>query len=103
MNFDEYQAVSKRTFPPDLRDLDRLVFGLGLCGEAGEVAELLKKHHGHGKALDLARLGEELGDVLWYVAAIASAHGLDLRGIAAWNVEKLRARYPKGFTKGEKD
>jgi NTP pyrophosphatase (non-canonical NTP hydrolase) len=103
MNFDEYQEVSKRTFPPDLRDLDRLVFGLGLCGEAGEVAELLKKYHGHGKALDLARLGEELGDVLWYVAAIASAHGLDLRGIAALNVEKLRARYPKGFTRGEKD
>lgn len=100
MNLYEYQNASRRTIPAQVTDQDRLVFGLGLCGEAGEVGELLKKHLGHGKAMDYTRLEEELGDVLWYVAAVASAYGLGLDTIATRNVEKLAARYPEGFARG---
>jgi NTP pyrophosphatase (non-canonical NTP hydrolase) len=100
MNLYEFQNASRRTIPAQVTDQDRLVFGLGLCGEAGEVGELLKKHLAHGKAMDYLRLEEELGDVLWYVAAVASAYGLGLDTIATRNVEKLAARYPEGFTRG---
>lgn len=76
-----------------------LNFTLGLCGEAGEVAELVKKAAFHGRRLSLELLTEELGDVLWYVAALAGAYGLSLEGIAKYNIAKLRKRYPDGFTK----
>jgi NTP pyrophosphatase (non-canonical NTP hydrolase) len=73
-------------------------FAMGLAGEAGEVVDLLKKHLGHGHDLDKVKLTKELGDVLWYVSAIAQSAGLDLGEIAHANVEKLRKRYPNGFS-----
>ena len=71
---------------------------LGIAGEAGEVADLVKKHVGHGHPLDRNKLAKELGDVLWYVAALAHDIGLDLSTVAALNVVKLRRRYPDGFS-----
>lgn len=72
-------------------------FALGLAGEAGEVVEAVKKHVYHQHPLDRDHLVEELGDVLWYVTALASALGVPLDDIAAANVAKLLARYPEGF------
>lgn len=72
---------------------------LGVAGEAGEVADLIKKTFLHGHPLDDAKLKKELGDVLWYVTAIARDRGFTLADVAAANVEKLRARYPDGFTR----
>lgn len=72
-------------------------FALGLAGEAGEVVDLVKKHVFHEHILDRVHLAEELGDVLWYVAALASTLGIPLEDIAAANVAKLLARYPEGF------
>lgn len=100
MEFNEYQIEAARTIPDPAEAKDRLIFALGLAGEAGEVCEILKKHHGHGRGLDPTALKAELGDVLWYVAAIATAHGLSLAEIAAFNNAKLRRRYPNGFTAG---
>lgn len=98
MTWHDYQTGVERTLKSDHRvDMKVLAIGLGLCGEAGEVAELLKKQYLHGRALDLPKLAEELGDVLWYVSALCSMHGLNLGDVAAWNLEKLRARYPDGF------
>ena len=74
------------------------VFALGVTGEAGEVADVVKKVVGHGHPLDRAALVKELGDVLWYVAAIAHVLGSDLDEVAAANVAKLRKRFPDGFT-----
>jgi NTP pyrophosphatase (non-canonical NTP hydrolase) len=105
VTLEEYQALAARTMntPGVVESPERLLFiatmGLGLTGEAGEVADYMKKVLGHGHPLDVSVLKRELGDVLWYVAALASLHGLGLEDVARTNVEKLRARYPEGFTK----
>ena len=95
----DYQSLSRRTMP-EVNDQEVLVLALGLNGEAGEVGELLKKAIGHGHVLDKAKLAAELGDVLWYLAAIATAHDIDLNAVARGNVWKLRQRYPDGFRRG---
>ena len=76
------------------------VMVLGLCGEAGEVADLVKEHLWHGKDYPHAEIKNELGDALGYVSEIATALGLTLEDIAAANIEKLRRRYPDGFAVG---
>lgn len=89
----EYQRKTKRTYNgggyPNL--------GLGLAGEAGEVADYLKKVCFHGHELDRTKLGSELGDVLWYVAMLATKAGLSMESIMDANIDKLRCRYPNGF------
>ena len=99
MDFEEYQKAANFTgaYYED-RTLAKAVFGLGIAGEAGEVADLIKKHVGHGHPLDLDKLAKELGDVLWYVAALSEEFGLDMEQVAILNIEKLRARYPEGFS-----
>ena len=72
--------------------------GLGLAGEAGEVVDHLKKHLHHGHELDRDKLVKEAGDVLWYLAALATLLGVDLSEVAQRNVDKLIRRYPQGFT-----
>lgn len=74
------------------------VFALGVTGEAGEVADAVKKVIGHGHPLNRAAIIKELGDVLWYVAAISHVLGSSLDEVAAGNVTKLRARFPEGFS-----
>ena len=75
------------------------IAGLGLAGEAGEVADEVKKIIGHGHALDEDKLIKEIGDVLWYAAEMCSALGVSLDYVAKKNIEKLRARYPEGFSR----
>ncbi len=91
---DGYQLEASRT----LGDTSLAVLGLGVAGEAGEVADLLKKHLGHGHPLDRERLVSELGDVLWYVATLATTIGASLSEVADVNITKLTARYPDGFS-----
>ena len=101
MTLNDYQRDAARTLVTPTAEgypLAAAVASMGLSGEAGEVTELLKKHLGHGHALDKERLGKELGDVLWYVSALATLHGLTLPRIAADNLDKLRRRYPEGFS-----
>lgn len=66
--------------------------GLGLAGESGEVADLIKKSQYKGGKLDLAHLLEELGDALWYLTAIAEMHGWSLADLAIENTRKLQER-----------
>lgn len=74
------------------------VASMGLAGESGEVIDYLKKWVGHGHDLDRDYVEKELGDVLWYLAEIATALEMDLEKIAAKNNEKLESRYPAGFS-----
>ena len=98
MTFDEYQDASARTLNSRLTDNERLLdAAAGIAEEAGEVLAHVRKHLYQGRPLDTARLAEELGDVLWCVAAAATASGLRLDQIASENREKLRRRYPQGL------
>lgn len=101
MTFADYQREALRTSSAPFPERERLlVQTLGLCGEAGEVAEMVKKHAWHGQPLDADVMADELGDVLWYLADLASALGVSLDDVAARNVAKLRRRYPDGFVVG---
>ena len=71
---------------------------LGLSGESGECADIVKKHLFQGHDLDAEKLANELGDVAWYLALASYAIGYDLETILQMNVDKLKARYPHGFT-----
>lgn len=98
MTLNEYQALAQRTSNRALDQKGHLFNGvLGLAGEAGECADLIKKHYFQDGRLFVDDLEDELGDVLWYVAETAKALGLTLEEVAARNVEKLKKRYPEGF------
>jgi NTP pyrophosphatase (non-canonical NTP hydrolase) len=95
----QYQHLAQRTSGAGGDGERRLIIAaLGLAGEAGEFANMVKKLTAHGHDISPDTLSEELGDVMWYVAEAASAVGLDLGNIAVQNVEKLRKRYPEGFS-----
>lgn len=98
MYFNNYQMEAMRTASGMEKQDQMLVNGvLGLNGEAGECADIVKKHLFQGHALDTEHLAEELGDVLWYIAVTAYSIGYNLDYIAQMNVDKLRKRYPDGF------
>jgi NTP pyrophosphatase (non-canonical NTP hydrolase) len=100
-NFTQYQKISQRTAGHLNGGDPRLNLGistLGLVGESGEVSEIIKKHLGHGHEINIDKVTKELGDVLWYISDIAAQLGISLEDIAAKNIEKLKARYPEGFS-----
>ncbi len=98
MEANEYQKQALRTLNPALAKKDVLINGvMGLCGEAGEAIDLVKKHLAQGHPLDRQALLAELGDVAWYLAETAYALDADLDQVLAGNLEKLRRRYPQGF------
>lgn len=97
MKFEEYQNEAKQTalYPRRLQNLEYPT--LGLTGEAGEVANIVKKiqrDYGGEITDDIrAKLKDELGDVLWYISACADELGLTLQEIAEFNVGKLAKRH----------
>ena len=97
MNFEEYQSEASATalYPRRLENVEYPT--LGLAGEAGEVANIVKKiQRDHGGVINdeiRAKLKDELGDVLWYISACADELGLTLDEIAAFNVDKLAKRH----------
>jgi NTP pyrophosphatase (non-canonical NTP hydrolase) len=72
------------------------IFGLGLNGESGEVAELVKKYLDRGKEIVPSNMLLELGDVLWYLTALGNLYGFTLEEIARANIAKLTARRAHG-------
>lgn len=90
-----YQKIAGRTANPHRNAL--INYALGIAGEAGEVADIIKKYSFHGHEMDKDDLAKELGDVLWYLSNIANEVGIDLERIAMLNIEKLQKRYPNGF------
>lgn len=100
MTVNEYQKLAMTTLNRELSDRDILINGvMGLCGEAGEAIDIVKKHLAHGHPLDRSHLIEELGDIAWYIAETATALGVELDDVFAGNIAKLKARYPEGFDK----
>lgn len=72
--------------------------GMGLAGESGEVIDLIKKHLHQDQPLNKEKLINELGDVLWYAELLSYALGVTTDEAKAINNEKLRKRYPDGFS-----
>ena len=99
MTINEYQKLAMTTRNPALSERDVLLNGvMGLCGESGEAIDIVKKWLAQGHELDKAHLAKELGDIAWYLAETATALGLTLEEIFQANIDKLRARYPEGFS-----
>lgn len=108
MTFDEYQQGALTTVlstGDEFKDL--LHWVLGLNGEAGEVAEKLKKiirdKHSVVSDEDKAEMAKELGDVLWYLAVFAHDLGVPLDDIAQANLAKLKSRQERGMLRGSGD
>lgn len=98
MEINEYQDLAMRTLNKDLSQKDILLNGvMGLCGESGEVIDIVKKHLAHGHKLDKEHIVRELGDVAWYLAETAYALDVKLEDIFRGNINKLKSRYPEGF------
>ncbi len=99
MTINEYQKFAMVTLNPELDKKDVLINGvMGLCGESGETIDIVKKHLAQGHELDKEKLANELGDVAWYLAETATAIGYDLEDIFQMNIDKLKKRYPEGFS-----
>jgi len=105
MNFNDYQDQANDTaiYPNE----SRLVYpALGLTGEAGEVADKIKKIIRDKRTLDVQErieIAKEVGDVLWYVAALARDLGVDMDAMAQMNLEKLRDRAKRDVIGGSGD
>ena len=78
-------------------------FALGLAGESGEVVDDIKKKYYHGRDVDPNHTLEELGDVMWYVANIATQMGASLEDIMVNNVKKLTERYPQMYSHNKEE
>ena len=97
INFEEYQAEASATalYPRRMSNLEYPT--LGLAGEAGEVANIVKKiQRDYGGVINdeiRGKLKDELGDVLWYISACADELGLTLTDIAEFNLQKLAKRH----------
>ena len=99
MTIQEYQTQAMKTLNPALPPKDVLINGvMGLCGEAGEAIDIVKKHLAQGHDLDREALIKELGDVAWYLAETAYALDVSLEEVCTRNIEKLRRRFPEGFS-----
>ena len=99
MEINEYQKEAMKSLNPSLSNDEVLLNGvMGLCGESGEVIDILKKHLSQGHELNRDKMIEELGDVAWYLAETAYALGVDLGTVLRKNLDKLKKRYPEGFS-----
>lgn len=102
-----YQKEAARTlidgpgFEISNKDMMVIWAGFGLAGEAGEVVELIKKGIFHRHGLDREKVKKELGDCLWYIAAICTKLDLDLTEVMEDNIAKLKLRYPDGFSSND--
>ena len=99
MEVNEYQCLAMTTLNPALSKKDVLINSvMGLCGESGEAIDIVKKHLHQGHELDREKLIKELGDIAWYLAEAATALDVSLEDVLERNIEKLRSRYPEGFS-----
>lgn len=98
MTTKEYQTECLRTNNVPTRE-DMIINGvMGLCGESGEVMDVIKKWYYQGHPLDTEKVVEEIGDVLWYICSILTGLNVALGDAMENNIKKLKKRYPHGFS-----
>lgn len=116
MNIKEYQELAMRTNDRKCTDrlsstIDKVIWetlstdiggiinaSLGLSGEVGELNDMIKKWVFHGHDIDMQEVKKELGDICWYVAMMCESFGFDLEEVMELNIDKLKKRYPEGFS-----
>jgi len=107
LSLNQYQQLAQKTAQYPGKGKDLTYPALGLNGEAGEVADKLKKvfrdNHGEFDPERKEALAYELGDVLWYIADLAFELGLPLETIATMNINKLSSRARRGLIGGDGD
>lgn len=107
MNFEEYQKKSRKTAVYPKIGENYVYPTMGLVNEAGEVAGKVKKIFRDKNSLVSEEtrhdISKELGDVLWYVAQVATEFNLSLSEIAKENIEKLYSRMERGTLNGDGD
>jgi len=107
MNFKEYQELSRKTAIYPNLDKNFIYPTLGLAGETGEVVENIKKViRDKNNSVDKGtreNLEKELGDVLWYLAQLATELNISLDKIASKNIKKLKSRLERNVIHGEAD
>lgn len=97
----DYQELCKKTAKSfDNKDLEISTWGLGLTGEAGDVAGCIKKTFAHDND-QRAGIKENIGDTMWYLAMICNFFGWDMQQVLEENIAKLEKRFPQGFTTQE--
>ena len=98
MRMNEYQLEAARTINPALYPEQQLHHALhGMAAEVGEIHGLFQKEF-QGHPILQEYMKKELGDVLWMIAEACTAMGWNLDDVAQMNIDKLRARYPDGFS-----
>ena len=80
-------------------EMDMLHAMTGIVTEAGELMDSLKRHLFYGKRIDITNTKEELGDIMWYCFKFMDTIGTDLSEVMQMNSDKLKARYPDGFSR----
>jgi len=106
MTFEEYQSKARTTLVYNGNTHEELIarMALGLNGESGEIAEVVKKVlRGDGIPNYTDRLIKEMGDVLWYLACMSSILGIDFSAVAEENIKKLQDRKDRNVIKGSGD
>lgn len=97
MKINEYQQLAARTINPTLTPDEVRQHALHeMLSELGEIHDIFQKHL-QGHPIDPAALKYEIGDLLWGMSELCTHYGWALEEIATMNIEKLRARYPRGF------
>ncbi len=98
MDANEYQKKALKSLNPNLNKEEVLINSvMGLCGEAGEAIDIVKKTIHQGHEFNKEKFILELGDIAWYLAEASHAVGYDLNTVLELNLNKLNKRYPDGF------
>lgn len=98
MDLIEYQKLVNETAKKDFatKEEEIMCWGLGVTGEAGDIASCIKKTFGHKNDVKEG-IKENLGDMMWYSAMICNFFKWDMQEVLEENIEKLRKRFPNGF------
>ena len=99
MDLKNFQELSVRTMNDNLSYEQKVSNCLmGIQGEAGEIADIFKKHMYQGHGLDIDHVEEEIGDVMFYIVNLATLLKIDMEAAIEKNFEKLLKRFPNGFS-----
>ena len=98
VTLNEYQVLAQRTMNLGLGFEETSRHALhGMAAEVGEIHGLFQKFY-QGHEMDAEHVKKEVGDLMWFIAEFCTVYGWDMGEIARMNIEKLKARYPEGFT-----